>query len=68
MIDGAELYRRGYRIVRDQGYCLAMPDRLRLKEGQRVSFTNGERATAAELAARLENYRPPLSPTSPIRH
>ncbi len=58
MIDGAELYRRGYRVMRDRGFCLLSADGCKLKPEQGVSFQSGERATAAELAKRLKGYRP----------
>ena len=61
MIDGAELHKRGYRLLHNGGYVLLTSDGCKLTPEQGVSFTTGERATAAELAKRLSSYRPPLS-------
>jgi len=58
MISGSELFRRGYRLVKGERYCLRMPDGFRLQRDQGISFSSGESETAETLAKRLAEYRP----------
>ncbi len=58
VIDGEELYRRGYRVAsRGQSHALLAPGNVRLKRDQRVEFSNGEKVAASELAQRLNSHR-----------
>ncbi len=59
MIDGEELFRRGYRVAhRGQSHALVAPGNVKLKRDQLVEFSNGKKVAVSELVQRLTRAKP----------